>query len=355
LARSRGGYIEQHRRAFRVAWVIRGQRHRRSFPSEEEARAFLQRLNEVRESTPRTRGDLTVGEVVDNWYRDHRSNLSSGTRRDYEGRIRRDVGRIGSLLAEDLARNPRDLRAFYASLTPTNARRVHAILRQGFQDAVAHDEISRNPCDVVKARRPRPSERPIPAPEEVEKMILAAEEEDPLWGLFVNVSATIGTRRGETCALRWEDVDFDAGRLHVRRAVCKGTNGPTELKPPKTGRERSLFVGERFFGEIRPFRRDRGWIFSDRRRGRDGPWHPDWPGHRFSRLTRSLGLPYTLHSLRHFVATQLLARGLPVTQVAQFMGHKDPSVTLDLYANHVVDDVQRLMGEAAASLLPRHG
>ncbi|MGH3452511.1 MAG: tyrosine-type recombinase/integrase, partial [Haloechinothrix sp.] len=76
---------------------------------------------------------------------------------------------------------------------------------------------------------------------------------------------------------------------------------------------------------------------------------------RFSRLARRLGLPYTLHSLRHFVATQLLARGLPVTQVAQFMGHKDPSVTLDLYANHIVDDVQRLMGEAAASLFAKHG
>ena len=203
---------------------------------------------------------------------------------------------------------------------------------------------------MVKARRPRAPERPIPSPGEVEKLVVAADEEDPLWGLFVQVSATIGTRRGETCGLRWEDADFEAGRLHVRRSVCQGIHGPTELKPPKTGRERSLVLGRRFFDGIRPFRRDAGWIFSDRRCGREAPWHPDWPGHRFSRLTRRLELPYTLHSLRHFVATKLLARGLPVTQVAQFMGHKDPSVTLDLYANHVVDDVQRAMGGAAVSL-----
>ena len=44
---------------------------------------------------------------------------------------------------------------------------------------------------------------------------------------------------------------------------------------------------------------------------------------------------------------------MPVTQVAQFLGHKDPSVTMDLYANHVVDDVQRMRGEAAASLFRR--
>lgn len=68
---------------------------------------------------------------------------------------------------------------------------------------------------------------------------------------------------------------------------------------------------------------------------------------------RRLNLPYTLHSLRHFVATQLLAKGMPVTQVAQYLSHKDPSVTMDLYANHVVDEVQRMMGEAAASLFKR--
>jgi integrase len=206
---------------------------------------------------------------------------------------------------------------------------------------------------VVKAKRPRAAERLIPSPSEVEKLIVAAEEEDPNWGLFINISATLGTRRGETCALRWEDFDFKEGRLHVRRALCKGVHGAKELKPPKTGRERTLVVGRAFFDEIR-FPRDGGdWLFEDRRSGKEGPWHPDWPGHRFQRLTRSLELPYTLHSLRHFVATQLLTRGLPVTQVAQFMGHKDPSVTLDLYANHIVDDVQRMMGEAAVSLFRR--
>ncbi len=186
-------------------------------------------------------------------------------------------------------------------------------------------------------------------------MIVAAEEEDSIWGLFLNITATLGTRRGETCAFQWEDFDFDTQRVHVRRAMCKGVRGPKEIKLPKTGRERTLAVGRLFFDQIRPLRRSTGWIFVDRRSGRDGPWHPDCPGHRFQRITQRLDLPYTLHSLRHFVATQLLVRGLPVTQVAQFMGHKDPSVTLDLYANHIVDDVQRMMGEAAVSLFRREG
>jgi integrase len=303
----------------------------------------------------RVKGGLTVAEVVDNWYRGHKQNLSSGTRRDYEGRIGRDVSRIAQLRAEDLARNPRQLRGFYGTLQPVSARRLHAILRQAFQDALDHGEVSRNPCALVRPLRPRPPERSIPTPSEVEQIIRAAEEEQPLWGLFVNVTATIGTRRGETCALRWEDVDFKSRRVHIRRALCKGVNGPVEVKLPKTGRERTVMIGDSFFDQLRDRRQVVGWIFTGGRNVPVGeaPWHPDWPGHRFASLMRRLDLPYTLHSLRHFVATQLLARGMPVTQVAQFMGHKDPSVTMDLYANHVVDDVQRMMGEVAASLFRR--
>ncbi|MGH2722980.1 MAG: tyrosine-type recombinase/integrase [Actinomycetota bacterium] len=257
-----------------------------------------------------------------------------------------------------MARNPRELRAFYDALTPTSARRLHAILRQAFQDALDHGEVERNPCDLARPRKPRAPEKLIPTPTETEKIVIAAEEEDPLWGLFLNFTATVGTRRGETCALRWEDVDFAAHRIHIRRSICKGVNGPTEITLPKNGRERSLLVGREFFEQVEPFGHHAGWIFSGGSRGarsRAGkhPWHPDWPGHRFATLMRRLALPYTLHSLRHFVATQLLARGLPVTQVARFLGHRDPSVTMNLYANHIVDDVQRLMAEAAASLFHR--
>lgn len=350
--------VERHGRQFRVTWWIDGQRHRRSFDTEEAAATFMAGVRtewERSDHGTRLAGSLTVRDVVENWYRDHRRNLSSGTRRDYEGRIRRDASRIGSLDADAMARNPRQLRAFYASLTPTNARRVHAILRQAFQDALNHGEVSRNPCDLVKAKRPRPAERLIPSPDEVEAIVADAQEEDPIWGLFVNITATLGTRRGETCALRWEDIDFAAGKVHVRRALCKGVHGAKEVKPPKTGRQRSLLVAPQFFQQIRPLRLDLGWVFSRHSLRRGDPWHPDWPGHRFQALMRRLDLPYTLHSLRHFVATQLPARGLPATQVAQFMGHKDPSVTMDLYANHIVDDVQRMMGEAVASLFRRAG
>ena len=36
-------------------------------------------------------------------------------------------------------------------------------------------------------------------------------------------------------------------------------------------------------------------------------------------------------------------------QVAKFLGHKTPAITMRLYANHVIDDSQRRLGEIAAA------
>ena len=259
--------IEHHRRQFRVTWFQAGHRFRRVFPTEVEAQSFLERLSQD-PGTPaaRVKGGLTVGEVVINWYRDHKRNLSSGTRRDYEGRIRRDAAPLADVAAEEIARNPRRLREHYATLTPVMARRLHAILRQAFQDALVHGEISRNPCDVTKPRRPRAAERLIPSPGQVELMIQAAEHEHPIWGMFVVISATLGTRRAETCALRWEDVEFEARRVHIRRALCKGVDGPIEVKPPKTGRERTVVRAGILRADRRPTRT--GWVALQRRKER---------------------------------------------------------------------------------------
>lgn len=45
-----------------------------------------------------------------------------------------------------------------------------------------------------------------------------------------------------------------------------------------------------------------------------------------------------VHELRHMHATLLLRDGVPVHIVAKRLGHKDPSVTLNVYADVIPDD-----------------
>ena len=45
-----------------------------------------------------------------------------------------------------------------------------------------------------------------------------------------------------------------------------------------------------------------------------------------------------VHELRHTHATLLLRAGVPVHIVAKRLGHRDPSVTLNVYADVIPDD-----------------
>jgi integrase len=63
--------------------------------------------------------------------------------------------------------------------------------------------------------------RPVPTPAEVRETLAAAEQEDAAFGLFLRLCATIGLRAGEVCALRWCDLDLEAGELSVSGNVVR--------------------------------------------------------------------------------------------------------------------------------------
>ena len=69
---------------------------------------------------------------------------------------------------------------------------------------------------------------------------------------------------------------------------------------------------------------------------------PDYLTKTFVTEQRGLGLPrLTLHGTRHTHATTLLREGVPVHIVSKRLGHKDPSVTLNVYADAIPKDDDR--------------
>jgi integrase len=63
------------------------------------------------------------------------------------------------------------------------------------------------------------------------------------------------------------------------------------------------------------------------------PCDPDGVSHRYKRMCRELCIETHLHSLRHYVATELIAAGFDVRSVAGQLGHGGGgSTTLRVYA-----------------------
>jgi DNA-binding MarR family transcriptional regulator len=80
------------------------------------------------------------------------------------------------------------------------------------------------------------------------------------------------------------------------------------------------------------------------------PIFPTTADEWFRELMRDLDMPYTPHCLRHFVATHLYNRKRDWVQLARFLGHSNPAITMGLYANHVVESSQLELAEAAMDL-----
>jgi integrase len=76
--------------------------------------------------------------------------------------------------------------------------------------------ISFNPARLARPLAVENEQRTVPGPAEVREALAAAEQEDPVFGLFLRLCATTGLRAGgEVCALRWCGLDLEAGELAV--------------------------------------------------------------------------------------------------------------------------------------------
>jgi len=184
------------------------------------------------------------------------------------------------------------------------------------------------------------------APEEVGKLLKVAKEQEHRLHPALATLLYTGLRRGELLGLRWEDVDLERGRIHVRRAYVKG-----HLTAPKSGRGRYVAMAPPLASLLIDVLADRRreslsqgwpevpeWVFPNQG---GGLWDQDnfersW--RRVRRKAQKEGVrPLRLHCTRHTWASLALASGKSVRWVAEQLGHADPALTLRVYA-HVIPD-----------------
>ena len=103
--------------------------------------------------------------------------------------------------------------------------------------------VPRNVSEVVDPPKAQRKEvRPL-TPEQVRRPFEVARG-DRLEGLYL-LAVHCGLRQGELLGLRWEEVDLEAGTLHVRRTLSMAKGGPkfTASKTAKSRRQIRLTTG----------------------------------------------------------------------------------------------------------------
>lgn len=247
-----------------------------------------------------------------------------------------------------------------AGLSPQTVRNLHAVLRRALNQAHRWGLVPRNVATLVDLPRSVCYEAPAITPEQA-RAILGAVEGDRMEALVTLTLAT-GLRQGEALALRWSDVDLDAGSLTVRRALSR-VGGEVRFDEPKTARSRRMVaIPASVVGVLRTHRKQQA---------QDQLWAGSrWQEHGLL-FTSSIGTPMTggdvtkrfqallkaadqprlrFHDLRHGCASLLLAQGVHPRVVMEQLGHSTITLTMNVYS-HVIPALQRDAAERMDAML----
>ncbi len=361
------GSISQRKDGRWEARISLGSGKRKSFygQTRKEAAARLRdALADQAKHLPIVPEKLTVAQHLARWLETSAKRTDPPTQERYESQVRLYINpAIGSVsLAKlDAAR----LQSFYdgLKLAPATVRMIHSILHQALKTAVRQRLIQRNISEDVDLPRSEDSEMKPFTEEEAQRFLeaIAGNRDEALY----IVAMTTGMRQGELLGLRWENIDWQRGELHVEQALRRVRIEPgkrtSQLAKPKTkGSERTIALSNRAMDALSAHwtrqHEERELVGSDWQE--NGLVFPDEWGrpmsrqkiyHRFKAILKQAGLPERrFHDLRHTAATILLSHGVNVKQVSEMLGHADITMTLKVYA-HLLP----IMHRAAADMMDR--
>lgn len=312
-------------------------------------------------------GKVLFGEVAERWLASRIVDPATKIRYEYIHRLH-----VSPAFAKRQVKSikPSDVQAWISDLSSrfgTSTVQTAFLVLQGILNlAVADEAIKRSPAKSPIVQVPKRAAEEIVAWSD-DRVSAVIDAHPPLFRLLPMIGAARGLRQGELCGLALEDIDFEERVVRVRRQIKKlGSDHAFAL--PKNDRERVVplpdwaaeaikrhvstypplvrsLPWERLDGRLRTHNLLFRWTDDRHIRSRtysEIVWKPALvqaevipppskdPRQRSRYITsRKEGL----HQLRHYYASVMLAGGVSVRELAEYLGHADPGFTLRVYAH----------------------
>jgi integrase len=273
--------------------------------------------------------ETTINDAIEGWRVNGWDDLSPSTTRRYQSmwqcHIEGSIGkrRIAQLGPYDVESYLRELKK--TGLSEASVRQIRAVLHRAcrlarkwsngvLSNPVAETELPEwtldESADDVRS----------PTAEEIRRILAAAHEIDVRLSAFIRLVAATGVRRGEACALRWDDVDWQNAVIKVDKALVAVLGGTRRRGPKTRASVRTVAVDSRTLDVLRALLGRQhaladaceielevdSYVFATEP-GAGVPPHPDSMSHAFARVRAKAGVSddVHLHSLRHFQSTEL--------------------------------------------------
>ena len=323
-----------------------------------KAEAELARLRAEFEP-PKEVGDLSsnmlFADYLLEWLEIAKGRLAVATYSSYAAMINKPIGpyfRQRNLTLREL--EARHLQMFYSEMLrkvkPNTVIHYHAIIHSALKYAVKTDMLVQNVADKVDRPKKNSFQPVFLSAEEMQKMFEALR--GTKLELPVLVAAFYGFRRGEVLGLKWDAIDFERGTISVIRTVTTITvdGKQTEIEQqsaktksslrtlPLIGSFREYFMqvkeaqelNKQICGNCYNHEYD-GFVFVDELGER---MRANYLTSAFPKFLESHGLRrMRFHDLRHSCASLLLANGVPLKHIQEWLGHSDFTTTANIYAH----------------------
>lgn len=350
-----------------VSYYVDGRRKQKSISTglpvkgnKRRALEFLENLKrtyETKESMENMDGSrLLMTDYMDEWLKIVKPLVERATYKSYDNmvsaRIRPHFEKLNLLLTEV---EPKHIKMLYDEIleqgyTTNTVIHYHAVLHQALAYAVKNDYILSNPADRVKRPKKNKHISSFYTKEEILTLLDIAKD-DPIY-IPIVLSAYYGFRRSETLGMRWSAIDFENKTITVNHKVTELTeNGKTivyaedKLKTKSSYRTLPLIpvVEEKLLEHKAKLERNQklfgnsyckeymDYVCVDEM---GKLFRPNFVSDHFGWLLKKYGLKkLTFKELRHSCASMLVAEGIPMKSIQEWLGHSNFSTTADIYSH----------------------
>jgi len=362
------GHLEDRRGIFHImlSWKDEnGKRNRKSISTglilkgnKKRAEEMLRKAKEDQETKlmegPRT-NDLLFADFMEEWLEVIRSDIKIVTFGSYQINVKNVIApyfRKKGILLQELTSE--DINEFYAEelkrIKGSSVCKSHGIINRVLKYAVDKEYI---PYSIMnKVKRPKKERYVGKFLKQQEVIELFEAVKGHKLELGVILGAFYGLRRSEIVGLRWESIDFEANTLTIEHTVTGVridgkyiivANDSTKTKssfrtlPLVPSIREKLLEKKAEQNENRKLcgksynEKEGQYIYTDALGNRI---RPDYLTEIFPKFLVENGFRrMRFHDLRHSCASLLLANGVPLKQIQEWLGHSDFAVTANVYAH----------------------
>lgn len=337
--------------AFIVDYVDnRGDRQRKQFKRYKEADKFRVKIEgELSRGTYRADADkITIKEVCEAFLDHCQGRMEREERMTrkmytvYKGHVNNHIlhanhGVEGRKLSQFTTSSVGEFRDALrdSGISVVTTRKILATLHSALEFAIGKDWVATNVAHGVKVIGPRDegSKKVVPPSKEALKAIL--EKAPKGLKLKIMFAALTGLRASEQWGLKWMDVDFAKGEIHVHQRMDNyGTEGPTKSKAGV----RTVPLSDALVHKLKEhklaskFKKPEDFVFANAEGNHTN--HDNLiKRHYKPTLETAETLGVNWHSLRHFAVSTWIEQELRPKTVQTYAGHSSLSVTMDRYGH----------------------